>query len=55
MVKMDNPDPRYGGGNGGAGKEVPTAYLPDTFTQNDTGPSPGQFLGMLTTQPCRTS
>ena len=40
-----------GGGNGGDGKEVPNAYLPDTFTQNDTGPSPGQFLGMLTSNP----
>ena len=40
-----------GGGNGGAGEEVPSAYLPDAFTQTVTGPQPGQFLGMLTTQP----
>ena len=40
-----------GGGGGGNGKEVPTAYLPDTFTQTDTGPQPGQFLGMLISQP----
>ena len=40
-----------GGGPGGAGKEVPSDYLPDAFTQTDTGPSPGQFLGMATSQP----
>ena len=40
-----------GGGDGGSGKEVPTAYLPSTFTQTETGPQPGQFLGMLITQP----
>ena len=40
-----------GGGPGGSGKVVPSAYLPDNFTQTDTGPSPGQFLGMLTSRP----
>ena len=40
-----------GGGPGGNGKEVPSAYLPDNFTETDTGPSPGQFLGMLTSNP----
>ena len=40
-----------GGGDGGNGKEVPSAYLPDTFTQTETGPNPGQFLGMLTSSP----
>ena len=42
---------QVGGGNGGAGKTVPSVYLPDTFTQTDTGPSPNQFLGMLITNP----
>ena len=40
-----------GGGPGGNGKEVPSAYLPDAFTQTDIGPNPGQFLGMLTSNP----
>ena len=40
-----------GGGDGGPGKEVPAAYLPDSFTQTETGPQPGQFLGMLISQP----
>jgi len=40
-----------GGGDGGDGKVVPSAYLPDSFTQTDTGPQPGQFLGMLTSKP----
>ena len=40
-----------GGGPGGGGKEVPTAYLPDAFTLTETGPNPGQFLGMLTSNP----
>ena len=40
-----------GGGPGGNGKEVPTAYLPDNFTETVTGPNPGQFLGMLTSNP----
>ena len=39
------------GGNGGAGKEVPAIYLPDTFTQTINGPQPNQFLGMLITNP----
>lgn len=40
-----------GGGDGGSGKEVPTAYLPNSFVETETGPEPGQFLGMLITQP----
>ena len=40
-----------GGGDGGDGKQVPSAYLPDAFTETVTGPNPGQFLGMLTSNP----
>ena len=40
-----------GGGGGASGKEVPTAYLPNPFTKTETGPQPGQFLGMLITEP----